>query len=62
MSIVVPPAMLLTIALLNYINNSMHRNKVQKNVGRVFLTAQFAFAFYMALYSKNRGFVKSFER
>ena len=54
--------MLLTIALLNYINNSMHRNKVQKNVGRVFLTAQFAFAFYMVLYSKNRGFVKSYER
>ena len=58
MSIVIPPAMLLCIGLLNYINNSFHRNKVKARIGRVFITAQFAFAFYLMLYAKNRNFVR----
>ena len=60
-SIFAPPGMLLCIVLLNYINNSFQRNKIKAKVGKVFITAQFAFAFYVVLYSKNKGFINTFE-
>ena len=61
-SILAPPAMLLCIVLLNYINSSFHRNQIKAKIGKVFISAQFAFAFYLVLYSKNKSFINTFER